>query len=201
MSIDAPFSRMTFPTVRGSAGDAASAARGHSAGYLAGLRAARTEADTREAVRVAEHAAAMREQQAHLDLALAALGAAAQDLRTRTAPVLADANVMLATAAVDIAEAILTRELDDGERSARSAITRAFDGIDPVLVQAVQLHPADLASLPAVDIDALRAAGVELVADPMLARGDALSLLADGQLDARISTALARVRSELLGES
>ncbi|MCY7326817.1 MAG: hypothetical protein LH605_11920 [Microbacteriaceae bacterium] len=201
MSIDASFSRMTFPSVRGSAGDAESAARGHSAGYLAGLRAARTEADTREAARAAEHSAAMREQQARLDLALAALGAAAQDLGQRTAPVLADANVMLAAAAVDIAEAILTRELDDGERSARSAITRAFDGIDPSLVQAVQLHPADLADLSAFDLDGLRAAGVELVADPTLARGDALSRLADGHIDARISTALARVRSELLGES
>jgi flagellar assembly protein FliH len=39
--------------------------------------------------------------------------------------------------------------------------------------------------------------GVELVADPQLARGDAVAELADGYLDARLSTALARVRRVL----
>ena len=41
--------------------------------------------------------------------------------------------------------------------------------------------------------------GLELVADPTLAPGDAIGRHPDGYLDARITTALSRARAALLG--
>lgn len=64
-------------------------------------------------------------------------------------------------------------------------------------VAAVRLHPADVAVLKAVGMS--EAAGVDLVPDASLARGDAMAQYPDGWLDARIGTALARARAVLLG--
>jgi len=201
MSTEVPFAAMAFPILRDGARGAASAdarARGHSAGYLAGRDAAAALARQSEARREADHAARLGEERERLALAVEALTAAARAFRERTIPVLGDAHGMIAAAAVDIAEAVIGRELSHGPDSARSALDRALAGVDHDLVRVVRLNPADLGVLGAQTI---ANTGVEFVADPALARGDAVTEFADGHLDARIGTALARVRSELLGPS
>ena len=196
-----PFSAVTFPSLRGErgSGDESARARGHAAGYTAGLRAATAEVDARIARHDAEHAAAMLHQQTRVDRAVALLESAAAALHQRTLPVLQDAEDTLVATAVELAEAILGHELGDTETSARAALSRALiPGADAVAgsgrPQAVRMHPADLALIDQVT---RQDAGVEFIADVGLARGDAIAEFPDGFLDARIGTALARAKAAL----
>ena len=196
-----PFSAVTFPSLRDErgTGDESSRARGHAAGYTAGLRAAAADVDARTARQDAEHAAAVLHQQARVDRAVALLGAAAAALHERTVPVLQDAEDTLVATAMELAEAIVGHELGDADSSARSALRRAvLSGADEVAgagrPHAVRMNPHDLALIDQVT----RAdAGVDFIADATLARGDAIAELPDGFLDARIGTALARAKAAL----
>lgn len=163
---------------------------GYAAGFAAGSRAAaestrilhehlRSEAAAAAAARDAEHAAA-----------LDALQRAAQAAAARVVPVLDDARGLLHTLAFDLARAVVGHELADSEASARSALQRALAVPHDVRVQTVRLHPSDLAALRAVGADEVP--GVELVADPSLSPGDAVSTFEGGFLDARIRTAFDR---------
>jgi len=176
--------------------------RAHAAGYAAGYAGGAREAARAAAVEAARseerRIAAEELRSAEHAVAVAALARATAAAAARTAPVLADAEHALHAAAFELATIVLGCELADGERSARAALARVLD--DPQLagVQTVRLSPRDL--------DALRAAGgvpevagLELVADPTLAPGDAIGRHPDGYLDARITTALTRARVALLG--
>ena len=81
-----------------------------------------------------------------------------------------------------------------GGRTARAAVTRALEGVDPALVHRVRLAPSDVAHVE----EAARAAGLVVVADPRLRPGDAEAELATGLVDARLATALDRAREALL---
>lgn len=218
MSSEIVFTPLTFPSLRERTDEAATAARtrGHSDGFISGLRAASVEADRTRLALEAENAEFARLATRRLESALSALAAATRALEQRAAPVLADAQNMLASAAVEIAEALLGHALADHESSARSALARALAHVDPALVQVVRLNPADLATLAPLDSGTLdggtldggtlergllAAAGVKFVGDPSLECGDAVTEFTDGYLDARISTALGRVRTALLGAS
>ncbi len=170
--------------------------RGHSAGYAAGLRASALEARELQDRREAEHADMLRQGQAELAGAVRALNAAIQAFGARTAPVLEDAQDSLAVAALELAEAIVGRELSAGENSARSALARALADVDTAAVQRVRMNPSDLALL---DPATREAAAVPFVADASLGRGDAITEFDDGVVDARIGTALARAKAALLG--
>lgn len=179
---------------------------GYAAGFAAGSRAAagatatlhtRLEAQARaaEAARLAEHSAA-----------LAVLNRASQAAGARVVPVLDDARGLLYTGALELARAVLGVELADHARSARAAVVRALDVPHDVQVQTVRLHPADLAEVRAAEAARTAAGeasepsepllpsldGVRLVADPSLARGDAVSTFEGGFFDARIETAFTR---------
>jgi flagellar assembly protein FliH len=174
-------------------------ARGHAAGYAAGLRRAAAEAAEREEQRRAEHAAALAAARSRADAAVAVLAAAARALEARTVPVLAEAEAQLAAAALAVAEAVIGRELDDAPGSARAALARALSAPDASAVLAVRLHPADLALLGQAAGSVAVPAGITLEPDPSLARGDAVAVYPDGELDARIGTALARAAAALTG--
>lgn len=198
MSTDTAFSELTYPSLGSTAAldqeTERARVRGHAAGYAAGLRAAETEAAV-----FAEHARVDREAlrgdaATALSSALVALESAAVRVTELDALVLADADTTLAAAAVELAEAILQHELADGEVSARAAITRALSSVDPDLILAVHLSPVDLAVVTA---NGLAPASVILVADPALDRGDAVVLVPEGRVDARISSALQRARAEI----
>ena len=64
----------------------------------------------------------------------------------------------------------------------------------------VRLHPADCAAIEALGPNSALPERVDLVPDPRLERGDAVTEYDDGALDARISTALDRARRALSGE-
>jgi len=195
------FSALTFPRL----GDDVTAgfeerarARGHATGYTDGLRAARTEVETRVRRLEADHAAIVGELRAKHERAVSVLAAATRALDERTVPVIAEAHDSLAAAAIELAEAILGYELDDGPQRSRAALARALHEVDVDLVRVVRMHPDDLAL---IDADTRARAGVRFTADASLGRGDAVTEFPDGYLDARISTALDRARAALLREN
>ena len=194
-------------------------ARGHAAGYTEGLRAAAAAVDARVATLEAEHAQLMRAAAQQHDRSLAGLAAAVRALETRTVPVLHDVEDTLLDAAIDLAEAIIGHALADEAAAVRSALGRTAVGaaavspaVSPTAVgrtavghtavghtavsHTVRLNPHDLAAL---DVAAVAATGVTLVADANLSRGDAVSEFPDGYLDARIGSALQRARAALAG--
>ncbi|WP_434995924.1 FliH/SctL family protein [Arthrobacter sp. Ld5] len=195
MSTDA-LTPIAFPRLgpgSGQAGHSAAVAQGHAAGYADGLALARADLAEHRARLDAEHAAARAHADDLLAQRLRVLDTAARALDARTAPVLEAARTRILDAALDITEALLGRALEDGPSSARAAVARALQGAEGQEVRAVRLHPADLAVLaPGQVPDAVR-----LVPDASLQRGDAVAECPDGHVDARLGTALARVRSAL----
>ena len=201
MSSDSDFAALTFPALKHpnqDAMDAQSRIQGHAAGYASGLRAAAREAEARVIELNAETAAKLSERNAQLDAALAALDAAARDLHARAIPTIEQVQDVLVASALELAEAILGRELMDTKNSARAALARVLDHADPRTLLTVRMNPDDIAEL---DAAGRPASGVEIIADDTIARGDALGDFSDGYLDARIQTALARARAALLGET
>ncbi|PYY64594.1 hypothetical protein DEJ30_06865 [Curtobacterium sp. MCPF17_003] len=208
--------RVAFPVLADPAGrERASSAdvRGHAAGYTAGLRAAQAETDALRARLETEHAARIAALQADTARRIAVLDAATNAMLSTVAPVLADAEASVASAAVDLAEAIVgnvvraSRPAHDatvadgpdgqGNREARIAsgaeatVRRALASVDRTVSVAVRLSPADAARVAGLDLP------VPVVADGALRDGDAVVDLPDGMLDARIATALDRARTAL----
>ncbi|PPB48137.1 hypothetical protein C4K88_14235 [Arthrobacter pityocampae] len=195
MSTDA-LTPVAFPRLGPGSGQAthhAAVAQGHAAGYADGLALARAELAERRLRLEADHAAARARADDALAERLRVLDAAARAFDARTAPVLDEARTRILDAAVHITEALLGRALEDGPSSARAAVARALQGAEDVQVRTVRLHPADLALLSPDDAPAT----VQLVPDASLQRGDAVAECPDGHVDARLGTALARVRTAL----
>jgi flagellar assembly protein FliH len=199
MSPDPAFARLAFPSIgpiEPSEDLDRARIRGHAAGYAAGLRIAAAEA---EILAVAALAAQEKRDAASRATVLSALGAlrlATEQVGEIRRVVLAEADSALAAAAIDLAETIIGRELDDAENSAKTAVLRAMSVVAFDDVLGVRLHPEDLAVISA---DGAGVQGLHLVSDPSLDRGDAVLDVPDGIVDARISTALARARAVLVG--
>lgn len=175
-------------------------AAGYAAGYAAGARAAAEQADADRARLAADHDRREALRDAQVRDALAALHATASQWSLRAAPVLDEAEHLLHSAALEIAEAIVGRELQTGTGSATTALARALNLPDEVEPTRIRLCPSDLEHIQrAVDGgDVELPAGTVLAADPRLTPGDAVTEYQDGTLDARIGTALQRVRRALL---
>ncbi|MGO4595766.1 FliH/SctL family protein [Leifsonia sp. 2TAF2] len=168
--------------------------RGYAAGYAEGRRAAAREqqqwlAETQDA-RAAESAEAAE----RIAVLAAAVRASAVELREATVPVLAEAENALVDAAFELATAVVGVALDDRLAAARAAVDRVLSAAPAGVVPVVRLNPEDA--------EALRSAGqtldeLQLVADPSLARGDAIGDLPNGWLDGRIRSALDRAKEAL----
>lgn len=202
MSTEAGLRRVVFPDIQpatSSRKEDRGYTQGHAAGYAAGIRAAAAEQlGLREQLQ-AEHRAMLDAGRLAVGHAVRALEAAAAESRRRRGAVLEEAQDVLAAGAMELAEAILGYELNDGANTARAALARALaTASDVQSVTTVRLHPEDLAALTAVDVGSV--AGVELKADPALDRGDAIAEYPQGWLDARLGTAVDRAKAALLGK-
>lgn len=173
-------------------------AEGYAAGYAAGAHAAAEQGAQQRALLAAAHRANEERWDASVEAALGTLARAARAADARTLPVVEDVQRALVLAAVELAEAVLGRELADGETSARAALARALAAPAELGVHTVRLSAADVAQLEALGITAPD--GVALVADQRLRPGDALSEHGSGYLDGRVAGALDRARRALLGE-
>ncbi|CAN7237557.1 FliH/SctL family protein [Microbacterium maritypicum] len=196
MSTDA-FSPVLFPRLdgRGSGEEHARAkTRGYADGHAEGFRAGRAEAEA--AQRVAEEAWAAREavEAGEVARAVAVLHAAARSLNERERELTTAAQDHVLRCAIELAELIVAGELSDAGASAAAAARRAVSGVDPSEIREVRLHPDDLRTLRG---SAAEPAGIALIADDTLARGDAIATLPHGHIDARVARALERARRAL----
>jgi len=174
---------------------AAARAQGFASGWAEGLRAS--------AARTAEtHEAQVRVFDEHATTFLAAQHSALSAVETaarRCAEVSDALQRELGEAALDLAlqlvEAVLGRELATATDPGADALRRALVAVPVDVPLVARLHPADLAAL---DRGTVGDRAVTLVADPTVARGDALVETDSGVVDATVSGALARVR-EVLG--
>lgn len=162
---------------------------GRAEGYTDGLAAGRAAAADEVARQHAEHAADVAR-------AVDALRAAAAEVAQRRDETVAALEATLTAGAFELAEALLGRELELATSPGRDAVVRALrlaDGTDPVVVR---LNPGDI---DALGEPASLAPGRDLtvVADPGVERGDCMLQVGGGRVDARLRTALDRVREVL----
>lgn len=205
LSTEQHFAQMAFPQLRktGQEEHDDGYIHGHAAGYAAGLRAAEAERTRLLAQLETEFAARRAQQQAEAARLASLLRSAAEALNTRTVPTVADAEEALVAAAVDLAEAILGYELADRSKAARAALDRAVSGSKGLDAVAIRMNPQDIAALESGASDGVGPAvepgrtAVVLTPDPSLDSGDAVVDLPRGFLDAKINTALARVKNAL----
>jgi flagellar assembly protein FliH len=195
--------------------DPAEAAAGEQRGYDDGYRAGMAEGlAAGRAAMAAESAAAV----ARLEAVVAALADAAADLRSRQALELAGLEDALARAAVDLAAAIIGREVRVAESPGADALARALSLVPAGSAAVARLHPADAAvlteepraaaliapdSVVAAHDPARRAAvpaGVTIVPDPAIEPGGCILEVGDSRIDAQLGPALDRVRAALLGD-
>jgi flagellar assembly protein FliH len=161
---------------------------GYRAGMAEGLAAGRAAMATESAIAVAR-----------LEAAVVALAEAAADLRRRQALELAGLEDALARAAVDLATAIIGRELEVSASPGADALARALALVPAGCTALARLHPADAESLG--DAPAAEAPGVlTLIADPAVEPGGCILEVGDSRIDAQLSPALDRVRAALLGD-
>lgn len=150
-----------------------------------------------QAAGIAEGQALTAAALARLESALLAVEAAAGDLTVRQAGVVADVERHVATMAVQIAEAIIGRELAALEAPAYDALVRALElapkGVDVL----ARVNPADAAAIG--DIRSLTAErSVTIIADGAVEPGGCIVDAGACRIDAQITPALQRVR-EVLG--
>ncbi|MDT0165143.1 FliH/SctL family protein [Actinotalea sp. AC32] len=175
-------------------------AAGYAAGWAAGSRAAADAAERRRRELEEQHAHAEAARDAAVQQALALLEQAVSAAARRTVPTVDAVRRSVHEAALDLAEAVLDRELRPGPDSARALLDRVLATPADLGVHTVRLHPADLAAVRAL-LDAGRhalPAGVTLVGDSTVRPGGAVSEHATGFLDAQVDTALDRARRALL---
>ncbi|WP_210479810.1 FliH/SctL family protein [Naasia sp. SYSU D00948] len=192
MSTD--FAPLAYPVLRDDAArgiEERARIQGHAAGYAAGRREAAATLESERAARQAEHDRVLTDGRARIQSAAAALSAGAAQLAAATAPVLAEADAALLSAAVELAEALLLRELDERPDAPLARVRRVLAAAAGSSPLRVRLAPAD-AELAGPSIG-----DVTVVPDPSLRPGDAVVDLPDGVLDARVGAALERARAAL----
>jgi flagellar assembly protein FliH len=177
---------------------------GYAQGWAHGLRdAADSQAGERAAAN-ADRAALRSRQEQQVASALQALQDAAADLRQSTMSITDDIEDQILAAAVELAEALLGRELRDPEVAAPAALARVLrlaPANEPVTVW---LHPADQETLTAPagtaligSVEGATGRGLTFEIDPDLQPGDARARCGSTSIDARLSAGVARLREYL----
>ena len=177
---------------------AAEERRGYDDGYRAGMAeglAAGRAAMAAESVAVT----------ARLEELCRSLAAADEDLRRRQALELTGLEDALARTAVDLASAIIGRELEVAASPGADALARALALVPAGSVAVARLHPADAAILAEADADPATGgsgtpASVTIIADPAVEPGGCILEVGDSRIDAQLGSALDRVRAALLGD-
>jgi flagellar assembly protein FliH len=177
---------------------------GYAQGWTQGLRdAAESQAGERAAAD-ADRSALRHRQEQQVGSALHALQAAAADLRQSTMSITDDIEDQILAAAVQLAEALLGRELRDPEVAAPAALARVLrlaPANEPVTVW---LHPADHDTLTAPagkaligSVEGATGRGLAFEIDPELQPGEAHARCGSTTIDARLAAGVARLREYL----
>lgn len=161
--------------------------RGYDDGYRAGMAEGLA----------AGRAALAAESAAHvtrLESVIRSLDESAADLRRRQALELVGLEQALARTAVDLASAIIGRELQVAVSPGADALARAMGLVPAGATATARLHPADAALVTDAP------AGVKIIADPAVEAGGCILEVGDSRIDAQLGSALDRVRAALLGD-
>ncbi|HEV7685518.1 MAG TPA: FliH/SctL family protein, partial [Acidimicrobiia bacterium] len=154
---------------------------------------------------------------ARLEALARALGDAGDDLRRRQALELTDLEDTLARTAVDLASAIIGRELQISASPGADALARALALVPAGSMAVARLHPADAAVLAEAEAGAVAGIGavaggylvargsgtpasVTIIADPAVEPGGCILEVGESRIDAQLGPALDRVRAALLGD-
>ena len=160
-------------------------ARGHRDGFTAGQAQAREEAARLESERAAA-----------VELALEALARAGDELGVRRLEHSARAEDALVNGALELATALLGRELELATAPGRDALARALRLADGNEAALVRMHPDDIATL-GDHTELAPGRDLTVLADAAVDRGGCLVEVGDGRIDARIGAALERVEEVL----
>jgi flagellar assembly protein FliH len=173
----------------------AARAQGYATGWAEGRRAgeARSRVEAEEAARLRDEAEARRRDEHQVGLR--SLDAAAETLRDRLAEACEAVEAHVLEAALQIAEAVLGRELAVATDPGADAVRRALTVMPAdVSTFTLRLNPGDVAGL---DETVLAGHTVTVVADPAVAIGDAVAETDTMVIDASVASALQRVREVL----
>lgn len=160
-------------------------ADGYRVGYQAGHDEAVPEATRAEDAR--SHAA---------ERALTALAQAGAQLRAQQGRDIDGIEELLVDAALELATAILGRELEVAVAPGRDALVRALRLADDLEPAVARLHPDDVDTLGAVD-QLAPGREITVVADPTVEAGGCIVDIGSGRIDAQLGTAIERVRGVL----
>ena len=171
-------------------------AEGHATGYAQGLAVAAAEAAEVARQRECEAQVTAAAQRTQFAEALDLLSSVTAALQAREAVAVAEVEQTVVDLALDLAGAVLQRELAVAHDPGGEALTRALrlapDGT-PVVAR---LNPQDLDLLQ--DVAALPGGrDLQLVADPTVGRGGCVVDTAGRRIDAQIGSALERVAQVL----
>lgn len=169
-------------------------AQGYAIGWAEGRRQAALEAES-EAVAIGQQREAedRRRAEEH-QREVAALRAAATELRNATAHVCNTVETHATHVAITLVEAILGRELSQAGDPVGDAVRRALTLMPGEPLTRIRLNPDDARSPRLAE---LLEEQTVVVPDASLHRGDAVVEADDHVIDARIGTALERVREVL----
>lgn len=160
--------------------------QGHNEGLTAGMEQGQREmAETMEI-----------EMEAELSAMRSALETALAEIERKTARTGQELAAQTTELALEIAEAVLARELRTTEDPGAEAIMRCLDLTPANGELVVRMHPDDAANLGAVE--GLGDRSMTVVADADLDRGDAVVTVDEATIDARLSESLRRVGEALL---
>jgi flagellar assembly protein FliH len=177
--------------------------QGHAEGYRAGHAAGTAVAVAEAHVKAQQTAQTITDAQARREAqvrgAVEILAVAADAFRQREAVTVAEIEDVVAALALDVARAVLDREIALSADPGREAIARALTLAPDNCPATVRLHPDDAAGLGALDGLAAGRALV-VVADPAVERGGCIADAAGRQVDAQVGPALARVAAALQGQ-
>jgi flagellar assembly protein FliH len=138
------------------------------------------------------------EESKRVGAALSALTGAVAAVHDAERRMWAEVHAAAPRLAFELLEALLAQEARSASDPGREAIVRALSVDDGDQAATVRLNPADLATLGELgDLGAGRE--LRVVADPTVEPGGALVAVGRGMIDARLSTALARVGEVLFG--
>jgi flagellar assembly protein FliH len=171
---------------------------GHAAGYAAGRAVADAEALVTAQAIAQQQAGAEARRQAEVAQALDVLGRAADGFRQREAVSVAEVEDVVVDLALQVARAVLDREIASSTDPGRDALARALVLAPTDCPATARLHPDDAAALGPVD-DLAAARRLVVVPDPSVERGGCVVDAAGRQIDAQVGPALARVAAALRG--
>jgi flagellar assembly protein FliH len=171
-------------------------AAGFADGYAAGLASAAVDAAARAEQAELQRRAASAAATAEVDSALDVLSTVARALAERDRLSIAEVEDVVTDLALQVARAVLDRELALSADPGAEAIARALNLAPEDCSAVVRLHPLDAAITR--DLGSLAAGrSIVLVADPDVARGGCVVEAAGRRIDAQIETALERVAAAL----